>query len=203
MDLSIRVIALILCCDQSRFASRHPHLSVVQIFKDHRRAVAFTSSAAEKRDYEALSTSRQAFRESFYFRFLLLHRRKTPWRRRGPHYIDFKIAVNPFKQSIPSLKTKEPVGSIRITATHPLNSATHFASSIGRARTIFRLLLIQQSAQKRKGGKSRLFKLPQYSPYYLRRYPLEHYAEKEEPQPQVELAFGLRITNCDPSRPSE
>lgn len=27
-------------------------------------------------------------------------------------------------------------------------------------------------------------------------------AEKEEPQPQVDVAFGLRITNCEPSRPS-
>lgn len=30
-----------------------------------------------------------------------------------------------------------------------------------------------------------------------------NYAEKEEPQPQVEFAFGLRMTNCEPSRPSE
>lgn len=27
-------------------------------------------------------------------------------------------------------------------------------------------------------------------------------AENEEPQPQVEVALGLRITNCDPSKPS-
>lgn len=27
-------------------------------------------------------------------------------------------------------------------------------------------------------------------------------AEKEEPQPQVEVAFGLRMTNCEPSKPS-
>ena len=60
MDLSIRVIALILFCNLRRFASRHPHLSVVQIFKDHRRAVSFDSSAAERRDYEELLTSRQA-----------------------------------------------------------------------------------------------------------------------------------------------
>ena len=61
MDLSIRVIALILCCDRSRFASRHPHLSVVQVFKDRFCcAVSFDSSAAEKRDYEELRTTRQA-----------------------------------------------------------------------------------------------------------------------------------------------
>jgi hypothetical protein len=34
MDLSIRVIAFNTFRDQSHFASRHPHLSVVQIFKD-------------------------------------------------------------------------------------------------------------------------------------------------------------------------
>jgi hypothetical protein len=28
-------------------------------------------------------------------------------------------------------------------------------------------------------------------------------AENDDPQPQVEVAFGLRITNCDPSKPSE
>lgn len=27
----------------------------------------------------------------------------------------------------------------------------------------------------------------------------DFYAEKEEPHPQVELAFGFLITNCDPS----
>ena len=66
MDLSIRVIALILFCDLRRFASRHPHLSVVQIFKDRYRAVSFDSSAAEKRDYEALPTSRQALSHFFF-----------------------------------------------------------------------------------------------------------------------------------------
>ena len=34
MDLSIRVIAFNTFCDLRRFASRHPHLSVVQVFKD-------------------------------------------------------------------------------------------------------------------------------------------------------------------------
>jgi hypothetical protein len=28
-------------------------------------------------------------------------------------------------------------------------------------------------------------------------------ALKDDPQPQVELAFGFLITNCAPSRPSE
>jgi hypothetical protein len=35
MDLSIRVIALIPLATCVAYASRHPHLSVVQIFKDH------------------------------------------------------------------------------------------------------------------------------------------------------------------------
>jgi hypothetical protein len=29
------------------------------------------------------------------------------------------------------------------------------------------------------------------------------YAENDEPQPQVVVAFGFLITNCAPSRPSE
>ena len=69
MDLSIRVIALILFCDLRRFASRHPHLSVVQIFKDRYRAVSFDPPAAEKRDYEALPTSRQALSRFFFYFF--------------------------------------------------------------------------------------------------------------------------------------
>ena len=27
--------------------------------------------------------------------------------------------------------------------------------------------------------------------------------ENDEPQPQVDAAFGLRMTNCEPSNPSE
>ena len=69
MDLSIyftSAFALILFATEVAFASRHPHLSVVQFVKDQRCAVSFDSSAAEKRDYEALSTSRQAISKSFY-----------------------------------------------------------------------------------------------------------------------------------------
>jgi hypothetical protein len=67
MDLSIRVIAFNTFCDRSRFASRHPHLSVVQVFKDRfRRAVSFDSSAAERRDYEEPSKLRQALRTTFF-----------------------------------------------------------------------------------------------------------------------------------------
>ena len=66
MDLSIRVIAFNTFCDRSRFASRHPHLSVVQVFKDRFCcAVSFDSSAAERRDYEELSTTRQALLAKF------------------------------------------------------------------------------------------------------------------------------------------
>jgi len=67
MDLSIRVIAFNTFCDRSHFASRHPHLSVVQVFKDRfRRAVSFDSSAAERRDYEEPSKLRQALRTTFF-----------------------------------------------------------------------------------------------------------------------------------------
>lgn len=67
MDLSIRVIAFNTFCDRNRFASRHPHLSVVQVFKDRfRRAVSFDSSAAERRDYEEPSKLRQALRTTFF-----------------------------------------------------------------------------------------------------------------------------------------
>jgi hypothetical protein len=69
MDLSIRVIAFNTLCDRSHFASRHPHLSVVQIVKEllfpPRRSN--NSSAAEKRDYEELLSNRQAFQLTFFF----------------------------------------------------------------------------------------------------------------------------------------
>ena len=66
MDFSIRVIALILLCDLRRFASRHPHLSVVQIFKDQLRCASPTSpSAAQKKDYEPFLQLRQAPRRLF------------------------------------------------------------------------------------------------------------------------------------------
>lgn len=65
MDLSIRVIALMLCRDRSHFASKHPHLSVVQIFKDHRCAKPKSPSAAQKRDYEPLPYFRQAVQRLF------------------------------------------------------------------------------------------------------------------------------------------
>ena len=32
--------------------------------------------------------------------------------------------------------------------------------------------------------------------------PVRNYTENEEPQPQVVLALGLRMTNCAPSRSS-
>jgi len=67
MDLSIRVIAFNTFCNLRRFASRHPHLSVVQIVKEllFHRAVAFASSAAERQDYEELLSPRQAFQKYF------------------------------------------------------------------------------------------------------------------------------------------
>jgi hypothetical protein len=69
MDCSIlftSAFALIPFATEVAFASRHPHLSVVQFVKDQRRAVSFDPSAAEKRDYEAPPTSRQAFSKSFF-----------------------------------------------------------------------------------------------------------------------------------------
>ena len=41
------------------FASRHPHLSVVQIFKDQHRAAKKKTSAAKKRNYPIPTTKRQ------------------------------------------------------------------------------------------------------------------------------------------------
>ena len=83
MDLSIRVIAFNTFVQLALLASRHPHLSVVQVVKDHfRRAVVFTSSAAERRDYEELLTNRQAFLQIFfaalYFHLTLQPPRKAP-----------------------------------------------------------------------------------------------------------------------------
>ena len=68
MDLSIRVIAFNTLRDRSHLASRHPHLSVVQIVKEllSHRAVSFDSSAAERRDYEELPSIRQALSLNFF-----------------------------------------------------------------------------------------------------------------------------------------
>jgi hypothetical protein len=72
MDLSIRVIAFNTFCDQSHFASRHPHLSVVQIVKELLNSTApnlpFPSSpsAAKRRDYEELPSNRQAVSLNFF-----------------------------------------------------------------------------------------------------------------------------------------
>ena len=83
MDLSIRVIAFNTFVQLALLASRHPHLSVVQVVKDQfRGAVVFTSSAAERRDYEELLTNRQAFLQIFlatlYFYFTLQLPREAP-----------------------------------------------------------------------------------------------------------------------------
>jgi hypothetical protein len=67
MDLSIRVIAIMLFCDRSHFASRHPHLSVVQVVKEHFPLRQTQSpSAAQKRDYEPLPYFRQALQKIFF-----------------------------------------------------------------------------------------------------------------------------------------
>ena len=78
MDLSIRVIALMLCRDRSHFAFKHPHLSVVQIFKDHRCAKLKSPSAAQKRDYEPLPYFRQAAQRLFLNHLTLLNPLKPP-----------------------------------------------------------------------------------------------------------------------------
>jgi hypothetical protein len=77
MDLSIRVIAFNTLCDRSHFASRHPHLSVVQIVKELLNSTApsrpFPSnpSAAKRRDYEELPSNRQAVSLNFFCLFSL------------------------------------------------------------------------------------------------------------------------------------
>ena len=80
MDLSIRVIAIILFATRVAFASRHPHLSVVQIVKEllFHRAVAFASAPAERQDYEELLSPRQAFLQNFLLRLTPLQPPKTP-----------------------------------------------------------------------------------------------------------------------------
>jgi hypothetical protein len=79
MDLSIRVIAIILFATCVAYASRHPHLSVVQIVKDHHhRAKTFASSAAERQDYEELLSPRQAFSQNFLPRLTPPQPPKTP-----------------------------------------------------------------------------------------------------------------------------
>ncbi len=72
MDLSIRVIALILLRDRSRFASRHPHLSVVQIVKEllSRPNRPVSPLEAKKRDCETITTNSQATSLNFIYSLL-------------------------------------------------------------------------------------------------------------------------------------
>src|SRR6185369_3503015 len=56
MDLSIRVIAFNTFLRLASLASRHPHLSVVQIVKDHSPRRYFVSSAAKGAHYADLTT---------------------------------------------------------------------------------------------------------------------------------------------------
>ena len=100
MDLSIRVIAFNTFCDRSRFASRHPHLSVVQVFKDRFCcAVSFDSSAAERRDYEELSTTRQALLAKFLTTLAPPHTAENPRR-----CSEVRIIYTPNPPSIPFCK---------------------------------------------------------------------------------------------------
>jgi len=72
------VFALILLCDLRRFASRHPHLSVVQIFKElscftPRRAVSFQTTRQQQRSEimkhfkQLVNTSEQLFSQLLFF----------------------------------------------------------------------------------------------------------------------------------------
>jgi hypothetical protein len=66
-----------------------------KLLKITRCAVSLNSSAAEKRDYEALPTSRQAlFRSTPSLYFLSPTAGKPRRCRRGAHYIDTNQTVN-------------------------------------------------------------------------------------------------------------
>jgi hypothetical protein len=64
----IRVIAFNTFLSPKQLASRHPHLSVVQIVKEllSHRAVSFDPSAAERQDYEAINLTRQPLQLNFF-----------------------------------------------------------------------------------------------------------------------------------------
>jgi hypothetical protein len=114
MYLYIRVIALMLCRGLNHFASKHPHLSVVQIVKDHRCAKPLSPSAAQKKDYEPFPLIRQALR-------LLLPNRLTlptppkhpPLQERGAFY-GFKTC----RQYLVKNKTHHQLSNFSSINTH-------------------------------------------------------------------------------------
>jgi len=120
MDLSIRVIAFNTFCDRSRFASRHPHLSVVQVFKDRFCcAVSFDSSAAERRDYEELSTTRQALLAKFLTTLAPPHTAENPRR-----CSEVRIIYTPNPPSIPFRKIvgNKPTRCISFNGPSPVQT---------------------------------------------------------------------------------
>jgi hypothetical protein len=110
MDLSIRVIAFNTFCDRSRFASRHPHLSVVQVFKD-RFAAPFRLIRQQQRGeiMKNLPNFVKHFAQLFLIFPLPLHHRKTPAPQRAAHYIHNKITVNQLWKILSTKSKKQQI----------------------------------------------------------------------------------------------
>jgi len=77
MDLSIRVIALILCVTEVT-SHQDTHTYRLSKFLKITPQQAQNPSAAEKRDYEDQDSTRQELFNSFYFNFLFPNQPKCP-----------------------------------------------------------------------------------------------------------------------------
>jgi len=98
MDLSIRVIALILSSNLRRFASRHPHLSVVQIVKEPLSLPAAPARfSRQQQRSEIMRQLQNSVKPLLYFSFHPAWPRQTGkprHRRRAAHYIEIEKEVN-------------------------------------------------------------------------------------------------------------
>ncbi|MGA7477457.1 MAG: hypothetical protein WBW07_00840, partial [Azonexus sp.] len=81
-------------CDQSHFASRHPHLSVVQIFKEHATTSINTRQQQRSEIMKIIYTSVKSFSTFSTSTFPSRTVRNVRRFRRGAHYKDLAPAVN-------------------------------------------------------------------------------------------------------------
>ena len=107
-------------CDRSHFASRHPHLSVVQIFKDHAAPFRLIRQQQRSEIMKNLLLCVKRFSTLFFFNFASLPSPTTagnPRRcRRGAHYIDPTKPVN--HQNKINSKTPKPTTQMPLTTRH-------------------------------------------------------------------------------------
>ena len=95
-------------CDRSHFASRHPHLSVVQIFKEHATTSTYTRQQQRNEIMKITSDPVKSFSTLFTSTFSSRTSRNARRFRRGAHYKDLARAVNTLSRIHPPLVRRVP-----------------------------------------------------------------------------------------------